>query len=223
MAKQIAIYYNTEDYIDLLDFISEVGGVVVTSDGEIVYPASYKHREWVKAQLSTNGKNVYIVCSDFYCANNKTLHIESIKMAEAIEFSPCHPQPQSVPDRAEIYSRLNVEFPGCIFMGCILANTLEIDRRLHELMSEVSMMPNPYYFNGTEAGRMYFEPCFQSEEGKLRKSEAICRIYSKLERFIKRHYVASVNNYAYIAPHAYSDYKSGSFIPCQGNNRVDFI
>lgn len=219
MAKQIIIYYNAEDRTRLFHYFDEIGGVVVTSDGEHVFPPDLDSGEVPQEPLNASGKNVYIISRNHFNREK----IGSVKVAEAIEFMPCRPQPQTIPDRSELYARLNAEFPGCIYKGCILVNTPDMDRRFHELMKEVSMIPNPDYINGTEAGRLYFEPYFQSEEGKLRKSEEICNIYSKVQRFIKRYYAVSANNFAYIAPQAYSDYKSGSFIPCQGKNKISFM
>ena len=205
MAKQITIYYNMEDCAAFLRFFDEAGAILVSSDGKPVFSPD-------------SDKNVYIVSKDHFRGEK----IDSVKTAEAIEFLPCRSQAKMLPDLSRIFAKLESEFPGCIYQKCIINNSTDLDRRFHELLKETDMIPNPDYFNGTEAGRLFFEPYIQSDDGKKQKSAEICGIFSKTQRFIKERCYISEDKLVYIAPNAYNEYKSGSFIPCFGKSKVYF-
>lgn len=76
---------------------------------------------------------------------------------------------------------------------------------------------------GYEHGRLWYEPSFFDNEGKLvKKSKDLNSFYNLLKKHITNNYIISKNKHWYIGTEAYDLYLQGKFTPYSGITKIEF-
>lgn len=218
MAKQICFFATQKDVELLLHNIYALGAIVIDYKGTPLTNNTLPTVSFDNLQAGREHNNYLITkpgLSLVFRTSSQTSEIDQVA-SEVIEFNVCRPIPKKIIDTSSV----DKEFQrGGIV---VIDDTERYNQLMKKLMLNPPYIENPNYVEyGFDHGRFWYaSECLSIDGEKQNKSEELGVLFSNLRKYIKTNFILSKDKFAYIGPNAYKMYRSGTFVPCSGKNRI---